>query len=215
MTAAVPTVLDPEAVSLGRVYAEALADALPPGLSTADVETQLLELADMLKQVRGADELFTAVGRNARRRVAMVRRIFDNRLDEPLVDLLCVLAENHRLTILPALAEQFHRLLDERAHRVEITVRSAVELSPEQHKRLEQLLADALGVEPALEVIVQPDLVAGLTVQVGDTVYDASLAGELSRLGKAVARAALRRDVTAPQGPKPPKEEADEDEVSS
>ena len=63
-----------------------------------------------------------------------------------------------------------------------MTVRSAVPLDDGQRSALEARLAGLIGGKPQLKLVVDPALIAGLVVQVGDDVYDASVRTRLTRL---------------------------------
>lgn len=84
-------------------------------------------------------------------------------------------------------ADGFERLADlaaERRERSVATVRSAVELSDAQSERLASVLARIYGREITVHLEVDPSLVGGLVIQVGDEVIDGSASGRLDELGR-------------------------------
>lgn len=176
-----PCVMDPQAVTLGKVYAEAMLDSLPSGADAADLGEQLAELAKLMQTTAGCAEFLANPVIGPAARLAMVERLFGPFVSKPVAALLGVLANNHRLAVLPAIAEQYHRLLDQRRNRVKVSVTSAVELADAQIAALTATLEEKLGATPVLSVTVDPSLVGGLRVQMGDKVYDASVAGALKR----------------------------------
>ena len=178
------TVMDPKAVSLGRVYAEAMADSFETTEQARAFCQELLSLADVVRETDGGEELLADPGMNRHRREAMVQRIFGSRVSAPTASLLGVLGKNNRLGILSVVAEQYEKLLNERANRIDVTVSSAVPLTDKQLDRLRKVLGEALRAEPDLHPIVDPNVLGGMVIQVGDTVYDASLGGELNQLRK-------------------------------
>jgi F-type H+-transporting ATPase subunit delta len=99
-----------------------------------------------------------------------------------LGNFLGVLNQNNRLDLLRPIAAAYRDLLDKRAGRVRVVVRSAVPLSDEQQDDLRRTLADSLHKEPVLNLTTDPDLLGGLVVQVGDTVYDTSVRSRLEAL---------------------------------
>jgi len=80
------------------------------------------------------------------------------------------------------IAAAYRMLQDKAAKRVRVTVRTATELTPEQTEALTQSLADTLNQTPILRVVVEPALLGGLIVQVGDRVYDTSVRSRLETL---------------------------------
>ena len=63
-----------------------------------------------------------------------------------------------------------------------VQVRSAVPLSDEQRARLADDLRQAFGREPVLDLKVDPDVLGGVVVRVGDHVYDASVRTRIDRI---------------------------------
>ncbi|HVL10931.1 MAG TPA: ATP synthase F1 subunit delta, partial [Gemmata sp.] len=72
--------------------------------------------------------------------------------------------------------------LDDRAGRVRVRVTSAAELSDEQRRSLSGKLAEMLKKEPVLDVRVDPELLGGMIVQVGDRVIDTTVRTRLHTL---------------------------------
>ena len=110
-------------------------------------------------------------------------------LDFPLVgqeslvrNLLGVLNHNNRLWLVRPVAAAYRDLLDHRAGRVRVRVTSAVPLTDEQRGRLAETLAARLKKTPVLSVAVDPELLGGLVVRVGDQVIDSSVRTRLETL---------------------------------
>jgi F-type H+-transporting ATPase subunit delta len=176
-----PSVMDPQAVTLGKVYAEAMLDSLPRDMDAADLGEQLTELSRLIQTTDGCAEFLANPVIGPAARLTMVERLFGPFVSKPVAALLGVLANNQRLPILPAIAEQYRLLLEHRRNRVEVTVTSAVALTEKQITILTGSLANRLVATPILKITVDPSLVGGLRVQVCDKVYDASVAGALKR----------------------------------
>ncbi len=93
-----------------------------------------------------------------------------------------VVAEAGRLNLLSEIRRTFAELVDERAGIVEARVASAQPLSAGQSQSLTAALARRTGKTVRLTWRQDPALLGGLTVQVGSTVLDASLQGQLRQL---------------------------------
>lgn len=78
--------------------------------------------------------------------------------------------------------EEYARMTAERRRRLTAVVRSAVPLSEEQTRRLADALAAAYGRELHLNIEVDPDVMGGLTVQIGDEVIDGTIAGRMAEV---------------------------------
>jgi len=93
-----------------------------------------------------------------------------------------VVAEAARLSLFHPIVAAFRRLVDIHLGVVEAQVTSALPISQLQAERLTQALARRTGRTIRLDLRQDPSLLGGLKVQVGSTVYDASLEGQLRQL---------------------------------
>lgn len=100
---------------------------------------------------------------------------------------LRLLAENRRLSALPQIASQYEILRAEVENTVDVTVTSAMPLTPQQSDRLAAALAKRLKRTVRLHEQIDPKLIGGAIVRAGDFVVDGSLRGRIERLGNAVA----------------------------
>jgi F-type H+-transporting ATPase subunit delta len=98
------------------------------------------------------------------------------------VNFLTQLAEQDRLALLPSINERFGLLKAADAKEVHAYVTSAYPLTQVQEQLIEHRLATSLGVKVVLHVNVDPALIAGVTIKVGDKVIDDSVRGKLKQL---------------------------------
>lgn len=186
-----PTVCQPDALRVGRVYGEALLGLVADDAEAETVADELDALAAAVDQPGWRDYLADAL-RVPAEGVAFVERTFAARVRDELVSLLCVMASHGRLGRLRAVARAFRRALYRREGRVEVTVTASHELDEDHWNEIADGLSDELGAPVVLRRRVDEGLLGGLVVQVGDRMHDASLSGELRRL----RRRLLRRSVS-------------------
>jgi F-type H+-transporting ATPase subunit delta len=133
-----------------------------------------------------ADErVAAAVGNPARpyrERLATLEKLLEGRAPEGVIKLAGLLAQRGRVDRLPDVAREYGRLLDSERGIVEARVTSAAPLSAADTKAVEAWLGRTTGKQVNLAANVDPELIGGLTVQIGDTLYDASVRGRLARL---------------------------------
>ena len=98
------------------------------------------------------------------------------------VNFLTQLAEQDRLALLPSINERFGFLKAADAKEVHAYVTSAYPLTQVQEQLIEHRLATSLGAKVVLHVNVDPALIAGVTIKVGDKVIDDSVRGKLKQL---------------------------------
>ncbi len=184
------TVMDPTSISIATVYADALLGQLPSNPEAAEVAEELDAIVELLDGIDGFEALLTAALINGDQRCELVRRIFHDRVSEVVEATLVVMADAGRLGVLRTLRRLFHSKLNARLGKVEVSVVSAVALSDQQRECVREALAESLKTEPVLTCLVDPELLGGVVVRVGDQVFDASIRAELKTV-----QSRLRRDV--------------------
>lgn len=110
--------------------------------------------------------------------------------DPTLVNFLQVLIENHRLPLIHRIRRQYDVLWDHENRRLPVEVTSAVELDRSVVEALEAGILEQTGQNVELESKVDPGILGGIVLRVGNSVLDASVRHRLEQLRKEVARAA-------------------------
>ena len=106
-------------------------------------------------------------------------------LSHTVTNLVTMLAERDRLAILPEVARWYDGLLDVELGRVRVTMSSAAPLGTAEKNELVELARRLTGRREVLASIeVDPDLLGGVVLDTGGTVYDGSLRAQLVRLRK-------------------------------
>lgn len=161
---------------VAAVYAEALLDvATDRGLA----EDIARELAAVVGEVYGtAPDVEAGLASPVVKRKAkteLLSQSFGGRVSDLLFHFLNVLNSKDRLMLVRHVAAAYRDLLDERAKRVRVTVKSAVPLTGEQTETLRKAIANATGLEPVVAAKVDAGLLGGMIVQLGDQVFDSSV----------------------------------------
>ena len=103
-------------------------------------------------------------------------------LDAGMQNFVRVLAENHRLLLLPEISAHYEELRSAVENTVDVEVKSAVPLSDAQAQKLEQALSTRLKRQVRMQTSIDSALLGGAVVRAGDLVIDGSLQGRLQRL---------------------------------
>lgn len=164
-----------------RRYAEA---ALELARRDGSLDAWLVELRLAVELV-GVEEAATVVDNPAiawEQRRAIIAGLLGSRVGTPTRNLVLLLARRGRLAILPRVADEFGRLVDREHGLVVATVTSAQPLEPAELAAIAERVQALAGARVEVKAAVDPDLIGGLTVQVGDRLIDASVRGRLARL---------------------------------
>jgi F-type H+-transporting ATPase subunit delta len=177
-----PTVLDDEMPQVTRNYAEALVDV---AAQEGQVEAVLDELdefvADLLGDPFYREALTSPTVPTADRDRALAKAL-EGRALPTVVRFLRVLNQHGRLGLLGPIVRKARATWDRRQNRVPVEVRSAVALDDGQQASLRDRLGRMLAATAVVSFRVDPSLIGGLVVQVGDDVYDASVRTQLAQM---------------------------------
>ena len=120
---------------------------------------------------------------------AALEKLFTEQVTPSFLNLLKLLADRQRIGILDAVLERMLELYREQRNIALATVTSASALSEEQQAELSKKVQAVAGTDKLeINLNVDPDLIGGFVVKVGSKVIDASLAGQVRRLGLALAK---------------------------
>ena len=114
--------------------------------------------------------------------VSIIADVAGDKFNPAMQNFVRVLAENHRLLLLPEIAAHYEVLRSDIDNTVDVEVVSAVELNAAQADKLKQALSKRLKRQVRMQTSVDPTLVGGAVVRAGDLVIDGSLKGRLERL---------------------------------
>lgn len=168
---------------VARRYARALALLCD---ERGDAAAVALALGNLARVLRGEPEALAFLADPTvpaeTRRTAVVRALDGLGIGGTARAFVMVLTDKHRVSDLPAIESAFASLLDARTGRVHAHVTAATALGDAAVERLKGVLERLLGKEVQLSASSDVDLIGGLVVRVGNTVYDASVRNHLNRL---------------------------------
>ena len=115
-------------------------------------------------------------------KVGLLDRLLGARASPHLLRFLKVVSRHGRLSCLRAIQREVHRGYERMRGRVSVRVTTATPLEDAAAGRIVESLRKTLEGEPVLRRVVDPSVLGGVIVRVGDTIYDASLAAQLENL---------------------------------
>jgi F-type H+-transporting ATPase subunit delta len=177
------TVLDTSAQQLANVYAKAFLGASEKAGQTDRLVEEFDSLIkDVLDRFPQFDSLLTTGKLTADNRIGIIDQVFGKRASPLVLSFLKVLAEHERLPHLRAIQRAIRDQYTALRQRVRVEISTAAPLEDGQLGKLTGSLRNMLGAEPEVHHSVNPDLIGGLVVRIGDTVYDGSVLTQLNRL---------------------------------
>lgn len=174
---------DPSAIAVARVYARAFLGAAGSQGDQAGLLEELTSFYDdVLRKNPRFERLLTGGLTSSKEKQGFIERVVQPVASPTLTNFLKVLARHERLNLLKMILDESWQIFEKQSGKTRVRLKSAVQLNDEQLQRIHNRLRDALSSEPILMPTVDAELLGGLVVQVGDTVYDGSLRTRLSNL---------------------------------
>lgn len=174
---------------LGQVYARALFESAVEHDELDEIHDQLGIWADALGENKNLQTFFFSPRFSSAEKKDAIRKIIDGG-NEHFLNFLELLAERHRLPATFRIRRSFDELWREEHKVLPVEVTSAVELDGGLVASIESRIKEATGRQVETTHKVDPDIIGGLVLRVGNKVLDASVSGRLQRLRKQIARAA-------------------------
>jgi F-type H+-transporting ATPase subunit delta len=168
---------------IADVYGEALLGAADAAGQTAAILEELDSLvADVLDAHPDLERVLVSGVISHEDRSGILDRVLGGQASPLLMNFLKVVSRHGRMNCLRAIAAQAHLLHQKRLGEVAVEVTTATPLEAAARERLREVLGQVAGGEPVLHQHVDPALIGGIVVRVGDTIYDASVARQLQTM---------------------------------
>ena len=174
---------------IAEVYARALFEVARDNDVLDRVHDELGEFADALDENRELQVFLFSPYFSSEEKKDGIKRIVSD-ADERFVNFLQLLAERHRVPALFRIRRSFDSMWAEENKLLPVTVTSAVDLDESLVQDIGRSIEEQTGRRVELSSKVDPNVLGGLQVRVGNMVLDATVRNRLEQLRKQVARAA-------------------------
>ena len=174
---------------IARVYSDALFGAATETDKLDEIHEQLESFADAMNESNDMRVFFFSPYFSSAEKREAIKASVSGAADE-FLNFLELLAEKHRMPAIFAIRDRFDDLWAEARKRLEVRLTSAVELDQGVVDKVGKEVERQTDREIDMTADVDPDILGGLVLRVGNKVLDASLRSKLERLRKEVASAA-------------------------
>jgi len=168
--------------TVARNYAEALFDSALKHDAVHDFDSAMQTVALLLDE-HPDFHLFLVTPRiDAEDKKRMVRKTFGSKLPQQVVNFILLTIDKRRQRLLGEIASEYAALVDEHMGRAHVEVSVARPIDDATAQDIGVRLSALLGKTAIPHVRVQPELLGGIVVRSGDTIYDGSLRRRLERM---------------------------------
>ncbi|HEY2181873.1 MAG TPA: ATP synthase F1 subunit delta [Solirubrobacteraceae bacterium] len=174
---------------LAEVYARSLFEVARDQGKLDELREQLGQFADALDSNRELAVFFFSPYFSTTEKQDALDRMLDG-ADSSLVNFLKLLIENHRMPIIFRARQQFHHLWEQENKVLPVEITSAIELDQATTDDLGREIGERAGRRVTLAAHVDPDILGGIVLRVGNSILDASIRNRLEQLRRQVAQGA-------------------------
>jgi len=172
---------------IAAVYARSLFEVAKEQDKLDSVREQLGEFADALQESRELQVFFFSPYFSTTEKEDGLDRAVSG-ADAVIINFLKLLIENHRMPVIFRVRRGYEELWEEENKLLPVRVTSAVELDKSTVSQIGDKIAEQTGRKVELSSEVDPDILGGIVVRVGNSILDASIRNRLEQLRRQVAR---------------------------
>jgi F-type H+-transporting ATPase subunit delta len=173
---------------ISRVYARSLFQVATEHDKLDTIRDQLDAFADAVSESRDLSTfLFSPYFSTEEKKEGLHKAVVD--ADPEFVNFLEVLAENHRMPVIHRIRRDFDAMWEDAHKLLPVDVTSAFELDERIVKSIGDRIGEQTGRTVDLNAHVDPDILGGIVLRVGNSVLDASIKNRLNRLRRQIAQA--------------------------
>jgi F-type H+-transporting ATPase subunit delta len=173
---------------IAQVYARALFEATKEHDAVAEVREQLGQFADALNENRQLTVFFFSPYFSSQEKKDGLERTVSG-ANELFLNFLEALVERHRMPVIFRIRERFESYWDEENRLLPVEVTSAIDLDQSIVDNIGKRIGEQTGRNVELSSAVDPDILGGIVLRVGNFILDASIRSRLEQLRKQVAQA--------------------------
>jgi F-type H+-transporting ATPase subunit delta len=171
---------------LAQVYARSLFEVAREQGKLDVLREQLAQLADALRENKDLEVFFFSPYFSTKEKQEALGKLLDG-ADEVLLNFLNLLIENHRMPVIFHIRRQYERRWDEENKTLPVEITSAIELDSAMTESLGKAIGERAGRKVQLASRVDPDILGGIVIRVGNSILDASIRSRLEQLRRQVA----------------------------
>jgi F-type H+-transporting ATPase subunit delta len=162
-------------------YARALFDIAAEKQQFEKFEQDLVLLNETIKADKDFQTMLSHPHVLAKVKKETIIRGFSGSISPDVLSLVLLLIDRGRLEVIPDLVAQFVSLTNHARNIVDATVYTAFALKDEELSKISEEFGKAIGKTIRMQTEVDPSIIGGVIIRIGDHLYDGSVRGKLSR----------------------------------
>ena len=166
--------------SVAEIYAQAVYELAEEKQALTVIADDLAAISESVKADKEFEHFLASPSISGKDKLTVLNNVFADKVDELTMDFLKVLNARDRLETLVYINRAFITMLDKAHGRVEGLLTTAVELSEDEITQITKTVSDSLGKKVILTANVDPSIIGGMQLKIGNTSIDGSIRKQLT-----------------------------------
>ena len=176
-------------ILIAQRYSDALVELAKDGKLTFDeINKDLNTIKEILNNSKDLDAFLKTPLVSAEDKIEVIGKIFAQEINPLIVNFLKLIVEKNRFETLDEILTAFAEAKDNENNIKRVSVTSAIEMNEEAKEKLKNKLENKLNKNVIIDLNINPDIIAGLIIKIGDNVIDMSLKHKLEDLSKNIIK---------------------------
>jgi F-type H+-transporting ATPase subunit delta len=167
---------------VAKRYAKALFESAREKNTVAQVETDLQAIVQSIEDHVDLQKLLSHPNIDSSKKTELLTSLFQGKVSDTVLNTVCLLVQRRREGILSQLLMDYVKIANEALGQAKAVVSTPIALSSEELKHIAASFSQLTGKKIQVEQVIDPGLLGGIQVRIGDRLYDGSLSGKLQRL---------------------------------
>lgn len=172
-------------------YAKAALSLALDQKNEVEVNNDMILIASTIKESKDLQLLLSSPVLKSDIKKAALKEVFSSKISKLSMDIINLLIDNKRLAILNDVVLKYNILFDDLKGIEVAKVTSAVALTDALNKKVLAKVKEITGKEATIENTINPDIIGGFILRIGDVQYDASIANKLQVLKRQLEHASV------------------------
>lgn len=179
---------------IARVYASSLVEFGQEKRILPDLEEEMKFLADLVSEDRDLRLFLVTPGIPKENKRAFVEKVFSGKLSTYMINFLKVLIDNDRQTLIPDIYQAMIDAIDVLSNRQRVQITSAFPMDEATKQMLTARLKEVVKKDVIIQEKVNPEILGGIIIKIGDTVIDGSISKDLKNIRHSLLQSKVRSE---------------------
>jgi F-type H+-transporting ATPase subunit delta len=168
--------------SIGEIYAQALINEAQKQNALEQITDDVRGIGEVLKTNAAFKGFTESLSVSVEDRTAALEKVFGGRVHPLTLSMLKSLARRDRFMFLGGFVRGFDAIIKKMSGHMDVELVTPVELKPDVLERVKQAVSKSIGQAADIAVKIDPSLIGGMTLRIGDTLIDGSVATQLAKI---------------------------------